>query len=164
MPFSAEVLVGAHLFLLLPCLGVRMAGLRPGLPRAFAIVVGFLRIRCSVAPVGWAVPLGLEWAGFVQPVLGAGGLQLLRATVLLELGLAVAPDRSSGLDLLFAAVRVFLPSFGGQQPIFLRYLGTPLGGRFEPGLLATGRLLRCAFGRLVWLHVPDVNHSSWSVR
>ena len=55
-------------------------------------------------------------------------------------------------------------SFGGQQPIFPRCLGIPLGGRFGPGLLPTGKLLRCAFGLLVLPRVPDVNHSSWSVR
>ena len=110
------------------------------------------------------MPLGLEWAGSVQPVLRAGELQLLLAAIRLVLGPAVAPGWPFDLGPRFVVTRVSLPFFGGQQPIFPRYLGIPLGGRFGPGLLPTGKLLHCAFGLLVLPHVPNVNHSFWSVR
>ena len=110
------------------------------------------------------MPLGLDWPGSVWPVLRTGELQLLLATIRLVLGTAVAPDQPFDLGPRFVVARAFLPSFGGQQPIFPRYLGIPLGGHFGPGLLPTGKLLRHAFGLLVLPRVPDVNHSSWSVR
>ena len=110
------------------------------------------------------MPLGLEWAGSIWPVLRVGELQLLLATIRLVLGPAVAPGRPFDLGPCFVVVHAFLPSFGGQQPISPRYLGIPLGGRFSPGLLPTGKLLRRAFRLVVLPRVPDVIHSSWSVR
>ena len=110
------------------------------------------------------MPLGLEWAGSVRQVLRAGELQLLLATVRLVLGPAIALGRLFNLGPRFAVARAFLPFFGGQQPIFPRFLGIPLGGRFRPGLLLTGKLLHRAFGLLGLPRVPDASHSSWSVR
>ena len=106
------------------------------------------------------MPLGLEWAGSVRLVLRAGELQLLLATIRFVLGPAIAPGRPFDLGPRFAIARAFLPSFGGQQPIFPCYLGIPSGRHFWPGLLPTGKLLRRAFGLLVSSRIPDVNHSS----
>jgi len=163
-PSLAEVSVGGHLFWPLPYLGVCTAGSQLGPPGAFVGVVGFLRARGSPASVRLAVPLDLEWAGSVPSVLRAGELQLLLAIVRIVLGPATALGRPFGLGPRFAVVRAFLPFFGGQPPIFPCSLGIPLGGRFEPGFLPTGKLLRRAFWLPMLLRVPDANHSSWSVR
>jgi len=73
LPFVG-VSVGIHLSLPLRCRGVFATVPQQGLPGVCVVVLGSLRARGSPAPVGWAAPLGSEWAALVRPVLWAGGL------------------------------------------------------------------------------------------